>query len=108
MVLGVAHDQRFAAANHDALDGLAKADRASMEARRHMGVGEPAAPVHRGSEFRATCDPAFDDGRRHLEELRQLVITGAELAVVARELAVFRPVAGGMVVPAHATYIDFL
>jgi len=66
-----------------------------------MGVGEPAATIHRGSEFGAIRDPAFDDGRRHLEELRQLVVAGAEFAVVARELAVFGAVAGGMADGVH-------
>ena len=102
MVLGAGDGDGLAPAVHDALHRLAIADRALMEALRHLTVGTDAAEADRFSELGNVGDPEADGERRHLEELG---VGGPELAVVAGEFGIVRSIPGRMADDTHGRYM---
>jgi hypothetical protein len=67
---------------------------ALVKATRHASVGQDAGLAHRRGERGLGRDPVVDGARGHLEEARQVLVGGAQQAVVARELAVVAAVKG--------------
>jgi hypothetical protein len=85
----------LAVVQHRALRGPVIADRALVEAARHLRIGQDLARPHRLGEGRVARHPIVDGARRDLEESGQLGIGGAHQAVIAGELAEFTAVGGG-------------
>lgn len=89
-------DLLLAAERFATLDDLLEADGALVEAVRHLGVGQQPAVAHGLAERGVRGHPVVDGARAHLEELRKLLVGGAEPAIVARLGAVLGFVAGGL------------
>jgi hypothetical protein len=85
----------LAAVQDRALDRAAPAHGAFVEAARHTAIGHDAALVHRFGEGGLARDPVVDGPRRDIEEARQLLVGGAEQAVVVGELAELAAIGGG-------------
>jgi hypothetical protein len=91
----VAERPLLALVQHRALDRAAEADRALVEAARDPGVGHDPAVAHRFGEGGMARDPVVDGARRDVEETRQLLVGGAQQAVVVGELTELTTVGGG-------------
>ena len=78
------------------------AHRALVEAARDAGIGQHAGLAHRLGEGGMGCDPVVDGARRHFEESRQVLVGGAQQAVVACELAIVAAIEGGTSGIGHA------
>src|SRR5258708_33632076 len=91
-----------------ALDLAIVADGAGVEAARHPGVGDDPPVLHSCFEFGMAGDPVVDGARRYADELGQLVVDGAEQAVVMCQLAKVGGVAGGTAYGAHGVTVATL
>jgi hypothetical protein len=108
MMHGLRELSLLAAPQHRTVDLAVIADRALVETSRHTGVGHRPALEHSGREFGNACDPVVDGTRRHIEEAGQLLVGGAEQAVVGGQLTEFGPVAGGAADGVHAANITWV
>jgi len=105
MMHGLCERPLLAAPQHGTLNLAVIADGALVESSRHAGVGHRAALEHGGGELGNARDPVVDGARRHIEEAGELLVGGAEQAVVAGQLAEFGAVAGGAADGVHAVNI---
>jgi hypothetical protein len=101
MVHDVLQRPFLALVEHRALDGLAVADRAVVETAGHPGISHHPAGAHGLGKGRVVRDPVVDGARGDIEEARELLVGGAQQAVIVRELAELTAVGSGTAGSGH-------
>jgi hypothetical protein len=86
----VGHRDQFAAVEHDPGGLVGVADRARIEAARHLAIGQRAATLHRLGELGMFPQPVVDRAVADLEGVGQVAVGGAGQAKLEGLLGEFR------------------